>query len=82
MAAGQRGPRSDKGIVREVTRLKNLAKSVRNGLVEILGRPEGLDTPATVHTRKAHAQAAKLFNGLDALDGRMKVRFDPGSGKK
>lgn len=70
-------------MVREVTRLKNLAKKLRAELVSLVGRPEGLDTPAIVGVREAHRQSVKLFVGLDALDGRMKVRFDPSkAGKK
>jgi hypothetical protein len=63
-------------LVREVTRLKNLAKRLRTESVSLLGRPEGLDTPAMVGAREAHRLSVLVFNGLDALDGRMKVRFD------
>lgn len=64
--ATPRKPRSDKGLVREVTRIKNLVRKFRK-----------------MHPLKSQAESqfALLEDQLEALDGRMKVRFDPSSEK-
>lgn len=61
-----RKERKDKGTIREVTRLKTLAKAYRDGFVK--GNPywEQWDT---------------MWRGLKDLDGRMKVLFDPSTKK-
>lgn len=73
-AAKARKERSDKGISRTVTKLRNQADRLRAHL--------GTLSQIEVANRVSYKEARELFDGLDKLDGRMKVLIDPSKAEK
>lgn len=79
-AAKERKERSDKGIARTITQLRNAAEDLNLGI--ILLEPRLQKGSWAQPFARVKEQTSALFQRLDKLDGRMKVLIDPSKAEK